>query len=127
MPFHVNFLFYKAFTKKKTLHAAFQGETARLPSLPPKGRHELPCEITPKASPLGASGGQNDGQPPVASRVRTREKGAKSGRRKITPPERYCPFLQFFLSANIAFVRRAYLCSKNEDGSERKPSKVLHY
>jgi len=77
MPNHVNFFSYKAFTKKKTLHAASQGVTASFPFLPPNGRHELPHEITPEISPLGASGAKDDGYAVRRlARAYAREKGA---------------------------------------------------
>ena len=80
MPFHVNFLSYKSFTKKKTLDAASQGVTASFPFLPPKGRHELPREITPKNSPLGATGAKDDRYATRRfARVYAREKAQNRG------------------------------------------------
>jgi hypothetical protein len=87
MPAHVNLLSYKAFAKKKTLHAASQGVTASFPLLPPpKGRHELPCEMTPKTSPLGASGAKDDAYAiRRLARAYAREKSANPSRQKILP------------------------------------------
>ncbi len=56
-------------------------------SLPSTGRHELPREITPQISPLGASGAKDDAHAHPQLRARTREKkGRKNGVAQNLPP-----------------------------------------
>ena len=62
------------------------------PSLPPRGRHKLPREITPEISPLGASWAKGDA---CATRrlLRVRaKKGANPSRRRNSPFGRICDY-----------------------------------